>query len=186
MSKKLTLLALAALLTGCNSFNGRVGGTDLAVADALFFPFKDSNGAVIGASFIMSSKPRLCDSLKGNRIPRNSVYMVASVGRYTATGATAPDVGDYTVTTASVTSPGNYAAALFVSLDANCNSLLNSSASFGQSGLIKVQGYQPQMGGSMNGTFDITFGSQNDKTNGSFNAQFCDLATNFPSNPNCE
>ena len=183
--KKLSLVALAVIASGCNSFNGKVGGTELQVVEALFFPYKE-NGAVTGASVIMSNKPKLCDSLKGNRVPKNSVYMVMSVGRYTASGAVAPDVGDYTVTSGSVTSPGNYAAAVFASLDANCNSLLNISSSLGQSGLVKVQSYKAEQGGSMSGTFDITFGSQNDKTNGAFTAQFCDLTTNFPTAPNCE
>jgi hypothetical protein len=183
--KKLSLIALAFVVSGCNSFNGKVGGTELQVVEALFFPYKE-NGAVTGASVIMSNKPKLCDSLKGNRVPKNSVYMVASVGRYTAAGAVAPDVGDYTVTTAAVTQPGNYAAAIFASLDANCNSLLNISSSVGQSGLVKVQSYKAEQGGSMSGTFDITFGTQSDKTSGSFTAQYCDLTNNFPSNANCE
>jgi hypothetical protein len=183
--KKLSLVALAVIASGCNSFQGRVGGTELQVVEALFFPYKE-NGAVTGASVIMSNKAKLCDSLKGNRVPKNSVYMVMSIGRYTSSGAVAPDTGDYTITSGSVTSPGNYAAAVFASLDSNCNSLLNASSSLGQSGLVKVQSYKAEAGGSMTGTFDITFGTQNDKTTGAFNAAYCDLSTNFPSAPNCE
>lgn len=186
MLKKVSLLAAAALaVSGCNSFSGRVAGKDLAVQDALFFNYT-LNGQTIGATVIMADKPRLCDTLKANRIPKNANFVAFTLFRVTNTGVVPPDQGDYTVTTSLNPSAGNFAYAQFNSLDANCNQTLPDTSNQGQSGIIKVSNYRPQEGGGMSGSFDITFGSQGDKTSGAYNAQWCNLTTNFPSNPSCE
>lgn len=189
MFKNLALLVFASLVAACGpggNLNGKVGGKDLVVQDALFFPYK-VNGAVVGATWILADKPNVCTSLKSNRVPKNSAFVAVTMFRVTSNGSVVPpDVGDYTVTTNGNPGVGNFAYAYFNSLDSNCAQLLPDTATEGQSGLVKVAAYKPDVNGGMNGTFDITFGSQNDKTTGSFNAAYCDLANNFPSAPNCE
>lgn len=186
MLKKVSLLAAAALaLSGCNSFSGRVAGKELAVQDALFFNYQENN-ITIGATVILADKPRLCDSLKANRVPRNANFVALTLFRVTTTGVVPPDQGDYTVTGSQITGPGNYANAWFNALDANCYSTLPDTAAEGMSGIVKVANYRPSEGGGISGTFDITFGSQADKTTGGFNAQWCNLSTNYPTQPSCE
>jgi hypothetical protein len=186
MLKKLSLLAVVAFVSGCNSFNGRVAGKELQVQDALFFNYL-FQGQTIGATILLADKPRLCDTLKSNRIPKNSNFVAITTFRVTSGGnIVPPDVGDYTMTTSDNPGTGNFAYAQFNALDANCNQTLPITSNVGMSGLVKISSYKPQTGGGMAGSFDITWGSQSDKSQGSYNAQFCDLSTNFPSSPNCE
>jgi hypothetical protein len=187
MSKKLSLLAAACLAaSGCSSFNGRVAGKELAVQDALFFNYL-FNGQTVGATIILVDKPRVCDSLKANRVPKNANFAALTLFRVTSSGSVVPpDTGDYTVTTNVAPTVGNFAYGQFNALDANCNQTLPDTANQGTSGLVKVNSYKPSEGGGMTGTFDITWGAQNDKSTGTFNATYCNLTTNFPSNANCE
>ncbi len=187
MIKNLSLLAAVAIaVSGCNSFNGRVAGKELAVQDALFFNYL-INGQTVGATIILADRPRVCDSLKANRIPKNSNFAAITTFRVTSNGSIVPpDTGDYTVTTVLTPSAGNFAYGQFNALDANCNQTLPDTSNQATSGLVKVTSYRPSEGGGMAGTFDITWGSQSDKSTGGFNATYCNLSTNFPSNPNCE
>ena len=189
MVKKLTLLVVATVVSACGpggTFTGKVGGKELSVQDALFFPYK-ANGAVVGATIILADKPNVCTSLKSNRVPKNSAFVAMTLFRVTSNGSVVPpDTGDYTVTSTASPGVGNFAYTEFNSLDSNCVNLLPDTATGGVSGLVKVATYKPEVNGGMSGSFDMTFGSQNDKGSGSFNAAYCDLANNFPSAPNCE
>lgn len=184
---KLALVAVFACLTACSgSFTGKVAGKELQVQDALFFPYRYNNQTV-GATFILADKANVCTSLKANRVPKNSAFIAVTLFRVTSSGALVPpDVGDYTMTTSLNPGTGNFGYGQFNSLDTNCNNTVPDTANYASSGLVKVGGYKPDANGSMSGTFDITWGSQNDKTNGSYNAIYCDLANNFPESPNCE
>jgi hypothetical protein len=172
-------------LSGCaGSVNGTVGGVQLSVADAIFGVFKDGSGKSTGAFVILADKPKICDGLRANRVPKSSTSLFFSLSRVTQTDVLAPDVGDYTVIDGLPTAGGNFSYASFDRSDANCTNTLSGSASSGKSGLIKVTNFKGETNGTANGTFDVTFGA-GDKVTGNFNATYCDITT-IQQNPNCE
>lgn len=185
--KQMTLVVglFAAMLSGCaGSVNGTVGGVNLSVADAIFAVLKDDAGKSLAALVFLADKPKLCDSLKANREPKQATSLVLAMARYNANGEVlAPDVAEYTVNN-SPTSGGDYATGYFARTDANCTNTLANDAATGKSGLVKVTNFKGDSTGSANGTFDITFGS-GDKVSGNFNATYCDISK-IQTNPNCE
>ncbi len=187
MMKRITMALVSMLMmAGCaGSVNGQVGGVSLSVSDAIFGILKDNSGKSAGMFVIMADKPKICDSLKANREPKQSTSLFFSMLRYTENFDTlAPDVGEYTVLDGNVSKGGNYASSAFVRTDANCTNTLSLATSGAKSGLIKLTNLKGETNGSANGTFDVTFGS-GDKVTGNFNATYCDISTIQP-NPNCE
>lgn len=182
----LMAVGAAIALSACGgSVNGPVAGAQLGVADSVFFVNKDSAGKTKALIVVLADKPNICTSLKANRQPKNATSMVLSLIRLSANGEVlAPDVADYTVTD-QFSGAGNWGFAEFSKTDSNCTSVLASTATGGRSGVVKLTAINANTGGTAAGTFDITFGSQNDKVTGNFNSTYCDLST-LGSNPNCE
>lgn len=181
-----TAVGAVIALSACGgSVNGTVAGASLAVADSVFFVNKDSAGKTKALIVVLSDKPNVCTSLKANREAKNSTGIIFQLIRLSANAEIlAPDVADYTVTE-QISAAGNWGFADFAKTDSNCTSVLASSATSGKSGVVKLTAIKADTGGVASGTFDVTFGSQNDKVTGSFNSTYCDLST-LGTNPNCE
>jgi hypothetical protein len=176
-------LALAACSPG--SFDGTVAGVKLDVKSAVFLQGKDSNGSPTSAWVALTDIDQPCDMLKANRTQKNGTYALFALEQFDSSHKViAPGIAEYTVTDNLLTFSGNVAFASFTKNDTNCTNTLQSKNSTGRSGLIKVTSYKAAAGGSINGSFDVTYGDQNDRVTGGFNAPFCDA--DLPSNPNCE
>ncbi len=177
---------LALIIVGCGGpggFDGKVSGTELKVSEALLFPAKDGSGKLVGAYVGMANVTGVCDRLKAGRAFKDTTaVLIAMTTLGTDLKATAPTPGDYPVKLP--TGAGNAAIATFVKTDSKCMTTIPGGNSNGVSGLVKLSAIKLEAGGSAQGTFDITFGSQNDKTTGSFNATFCDA--NVFTSTNCE
>lgn len=214
MSKKLLLLLSALSLLGCgpmNSLEGGVGGFTLAPKDAVFANLY-SDGKITATYLFMADKENLCATLKANRRPKNATALQLFFGRRNGDGVIlAPDVGEYPVGnvlppnsgfdlpgqaqpggTSTLSPPraiatglSAYAAGVFNKTDANCKGILADNNSVTQSGVVKIQEFSAQTNGRLTGTFDITFGTQKDKTKGSFSATYCDV-TSLGAQPSCE
>lgn len=183
--RRLMLAIPMVMLVGCSgSMSGQVAGHNLSVADAIFAVLKDNSGKSTGLLVVMADKPKICDSLKANREPKQSTALFLSMSRVTDTDTLAPDVGEYTVIEGFPTKAGNYAYSTFSRSDANCDNTVAPSARDAKSGLVKLTNLKAEANGAANATFDITFGS-GDKVTGNFNATYCDV-TNIQTNPNCE
>ena len=185
MKRLVTMLVAVAALSGCaGSVNGTVGGVNMSVSDAIFAVLKNPMGQTVAAIVVLADKPKVCDSLKANREPKQSTSLSIFLARYNNDGdPLAPDAVEYTVNNQPTTG-GNYSTAFFNRTDANCTNTLSSDASTAKSGLVKVTNFKGDSSGSANGTFDVTFGG-GDKVTGSFNATFSDISA-LGLNPNCE
>jgi hypothetical protein len=184
-SKVLVGLTLGAVLTGCpGTFNGTVSGSSLAVADTIFYASKDAAGKTTSLVALMADKGGVCGTLKANREPKSSTFMMLQAFRLADDNTIlAPDVGEYTVLSGSPTKGGNYAWATFFHYDANCTNTLTENARTGKSGVVKLTTVNLATNGSAAGSFDITFGS--DHVTGSISASYCDMSA-WPTSPSCE
>lgn len=188
MKRILVAVTAVAALSGCvgNSFNGTVLGNSLSVADAVFALLRDGTGKSQGLSVILSDKANICSTLKANRVPKAASGLGMTLFSVNAAGELlAPDKGDYTVITATPTSAGKYTWGSFSKTDSNCTGILTDAQTEARSGIIKVTDFKAETGGTLTGTFDITFGGQGDKVTGTIAATYCDLTT-LPQTPNCE
>jgi hypothetical protein len=188
--RTITIGVVAAIaLSACSgSMNGTIAGSNLAVADAIFYTPKDSAGKTLGLYLVMSDKPQICTSLKANRTAKGSTTLTFLMARVSANGEIlAPEVADYTVVESflNFNSGANSALATFSKVDSNCTEVVASNARGGKSGIVKLTGVKAEANGVASGTYDITVGNGNDKVTGTFAASFCDLST-LPNNPNCE
>jgi hypothetical protein len=170
MFKKL-LLAAAVLVTGCaGSFDGKVGGESMTVKDTVFLPVKNGD-SVIGVSVVMTDQPDTCDLLKANREPKASKWVQLQLYEVNDAVFLYPEKGDFSVGSALTLGNGKHAYGTFHVRDENCNDKAASADS--KSGLVKVTNLEPKANGTLNSTWDITFGE--DQVKGSFNATFCDV-----------
>jgi hypothetical protein len=188
--KARALLSLAALLIACacggpGSLSGPVDGATLSVKDAAFAMIQ-SNGKSTALLLIMSDQPNVCDTAKANRQLKGETSLTFYFVDKNPDGTIiAPAVGEYTATNSLFDFTGkSFASVGFAKADSNCTNTLGSKGE-AQSGLVKLTGLSARSGGTADGTFDITFGTQADKVTGSFSAQYCDL-TSVPLNRNCE
>lgn len=168
------------------TFNGTVSGNSLSVKDAVFSVTR-VDGKIQYSNLILADAPNLCTSLRANRNPKSVTVFAASFVRSNVAGEVlATDVGDYTVvTTYSLEGGTRSSIAAFFKTDANCTTINTEEQGAGKSGIIKISEYNPSTEGKMSGTFDITFGEQNDKVSGSFSADYCDVPT-FATEASCE
>ncbi len=191
--KVVTAAAVLSLLSACGagSVSGSVSGISLGVQDMIFFVLKDTGGKTQSVVLLAADKPNLCDTLKANRQPKSATSLVLALQNIKVDGTTvttlAPDIGQYTVLEggSQVTNSGLYASGAFNKTDANCTSSLTSAASVAKSGFVKVTTLKADSSGSLQGTFDVSIGTQADKLTGSINARFCDI-TALQNNPSCE
>jgi hypothetical protein len=188
-----TLLAVAVLaVSACagNSFDGKVAGEAITIKSSAFLQSKDSNGKPTGAAvYIADVDGNGCDYIKSNRQPKSGTYVVFSmVNRDSNNNAVAPTVGDYTVVDPlsldALTTKGLVGSSIFTKNDTSCTNVLASKNADSKSGVIKVGSYSAVAGGSISGSFDITYGDQADHVTGGFSAEFCDAQ--FTLQPNCE
>jgi hypothetical protein len=185
------VIAVVALFNvacgGPGSFNGTVAGKKLDVEDSVFVPVRDGTGKTIGAYLVMADVPDICATLKANREPKGATALILGMMRIGADGTfLAPDKGDYAIVD-SLTSPPRAPIAFgsFQKSDSNCTNELAESQANARSGLVKIDAIELKEGGSMSGSFDITFGSQGDKTKGTFNAAYC-FVPDSATGSNCE
>jgi hypothetical protein len=187
--RKLALTLAAIMSAACSpgSFSGTIVGTPLSVQDVIFAVLKTEQGKSAGMFVLMSDKPNMCASLKANREPKNATAVMFQLLRISANAEIlAPEIGDYTVKPLVAGSgAGNYAYSVFAKTDANCTEALSATNVVGQSGIVKVTALKAEANGTAAGTFDITYGTQNDKVTGAFNASYCDI-TQIAQSPNCE
>lgn len=188
--KMLGLAVWAVGLLACGNggtFSGKVAGNELSVKDAVFTVTR-SQGKIVTSTLILADIPDVCTLLKANRNPKSATAFGTAFIRTNANGdVLATDIGNYTVLADlnGATAGNNVALAAFGRVDANCTNTLSAAQSNGKSGIIKVTEYNPAADGKMSGTFDITFGDQNDKVTGSFSADFCDVPA-FATASSCE
>jgi hypothetical protein len=172
----LAALAVVAVIAceGPGTFTGTVNGVPLEVKDSTFVVEKDGAGNVLFASMIMANQPGLCDAVKLGSIPGGytAFAFTASERESLADGGTRsvrPTPGEYKVSD-FVTRSVNVG---FHQRDANCMTTVTDS---GGTGTVTIDDYQDRAGGSMRGSFDVTFFSHGDHATGRFNAPFCDAA----------
>lgn len=187
--RRLMMVVPMVAVMGCSgSMSGTVGGVSMNVADAIFAIFKDDSGKSVAALVVLADQPKICDSLKANRIPKGSTSLSLSMYRIGPSPTfefLAPDVGEYTTIDTNPNGAGTYAQANFDHSDSNCTNTLSGSASTGKSGLIKLTNIKGETNGTANGTYDITFGA-GDTVKGSFNATYCDVTKLPQATPNCQ
>lgn len=170
MFKKL-MLAAQVLAVGCaGSFDGTVGGESLQVSDSVFLPVKAS-GKTVGVVVVMTDKPDTCDLLKANREPKASKWVQLQLYQINDGNLLYPEKGDFSVGSTLALGNGRHAFGRFHVKDENCVDKAASADT--KSGLVKVSNVKPEPGGTLNATWDITFGD--DQVKGSFNATFCDV-----------
>jgi len=187
MLSRIVLVSTVVLLSlGCGgpgSFDGKVVGNELNVDDAVFLALNDWAGNRAAAVLVMADFPDMCGKFKASREPKNATYVVFAVFRTQGSGTDpifrSPDKGTYTVVdfqaVGGPTAPlGNFAFAYFKKNDANCRNVIDDERALAKSGKIDVEKIEFKNDGSMTGKFDVTFGPQNDKVKGSFDASFCD------------
>jgi hypothetical protein len=141
----------------------------------VFFPLTDDTG-IWGVTVQLGDAADLCADAQALRTRRNATYVDLHVFRWTGeTGWSflSPDKGTYTVVDRSAPPPLNYAWPNFWKSDANCYNVVAESRAWGQSGTVDVESIAFTSDGTMTGKFDITFGTQNDRVTGSFNASHC-------------
>ncbi len=170
MFKRL-LLGAAALVTGCaGSFDGKVGGETMTVKDSVFLPVK-SGDKIVGVSVVMTDQPETCDLLKANREPKASKWLQLQLYEFNDGQLIYPEKGDFSVGSVYVLGDGKHAFGRFHVRDENCTD--KDASADTASGLVKVSNAKPEENGTLNATWDITFGS--DQVKGSFNATWCDV-----------
>lgn len=184
---RLTFTAAALTLVACGpggTFTGKVAGFELPVKDAILVKYTLGESAIAGV--VLTDVPNACATLTSKRNPKNgtSVLMLAGV-LGTDLKASLPAAGDYSVTT-GIPTPGKLASALFIKSDATCMNQVAGAQNTAKSGLVKLSAIKVEAGGSAQGSFDLTFGEQNDKTSGSFNAAYCDVNVAQLGTFNCE
>ncbi len=185
--KKSAFVAALLLCVACapGSFNGTVAGNGLDVQDVVFIPMKDTGGAIKGVMVGMSDVFDICTLMKANKEPKNATTVTFSVMTLNAdyTFAT-PAAGDYPIRT-TVPASGNYAGGGFAKLDSTCTDTIADPQGTAQSGTVKVSSITLEAGGTMSGTFDVTFGTS-DTATGSFAAAYCDAPLDSGTTPTCE
>ncbi|HYV46240.1 MAG TPA: hypothetical protein VFA20_15330 [Myxococcaceae bacterium] len=167
---------IAVALAGCGparnpgSFQGTVNGLTLDVKDSLFFVHPDRSGEPL-LWLLMVDRPGLCEAMKtGHLLPKMN-YFQAAMGETSSDPSALPTPGDFTAVYGS-SSPSRYAAPSMNSTDEICSRGLPT---FAAGGTVTVGDYKAQAGGSMTGTFDLTFAAGEQAT-GDFDAGFCDIS----------
>jgi hypothetical protein len=172
------------VLVGCSgSVNGEVAGLKLNVSDSIFWYSQDTSGRVNGVYLTLADKPRLCQTLKANRLEPGQMSLSFTLFRLTTDSVLPPEQGDYTVTDVAEQA-GNFAYAVFSRTDGACQETLSEPAGLAISGIVRLQRLRAEKGGNANGDFDVTFGT-GDRVTGGFNAEYCDIAA-APQRPSCE
>ncbi len=165
MRRTFLLLVACACGTPRGEFDGAVQMNALSVADSAF---------VGGQEIWLSSSSNLCASLKMNELPKGGT--IAKIIPHP------PAVADLTVDTSQDTGKTDTVFLQFFKLDDSCVNTLAFGPSIATVGSVTVTEFVDMQ--SIQGRFAVTFGNS-DMVTGSFNAQFCDAPTSYPS-PDCE
>ena len=161
----LMLLSLAACPgAGPGTFTGTVQGNGLEVKGAAL---------VANTEVWLSNVNDLCPKLKRNQFPKNGSIVKLVLKPVAA--------GEFNVVSSLSTAMQNVATLQFIKLNDTCGNALVFAESIGTSGKVTVNGYEADQ--QIDGNFEATFGSS-DAVTGSFNAQYCDAPTLYPS-PEC-
>lgn len=185
-------LASLALIAACgpsNSVSGTVAGTGFTIKEAIVGPLRTSSSGsgltTTAAAMVLSDTAGWCDSLKANRMKKNTRSLVILLtNRPDRNTMLAPAAGDFTVNQQS-SALGNLATAQVLELDGSCTSSGTPDARLATSGLVKLGQLKLETGGSASGSFDLTFGPQKDKVTGTFAATYCEFPPTAGS-PSCE
>ena len=120
--------------------------------------------------FWVSDQASICDDLQVNDYRANSNYLVGSlVSVDSSNHVIPPALGTYVVGSPSpVQGPANIANVSFVAFDGACGGPLRVQAT---SGNLVVNDLRAEMNGYLNGSFDLTFGS--DHVSGSLALPYC-------------
>ena len=170
------VLAVALALAGCGparnpgSFQGTVNGMTLDVKDSLFFKYHTYSGEPL-LILLMVDQPGLCGAMKTGHFLPNMTYFQAALGELSSDPSALPTPGTFIVPDGS-SSTSKYVVPLMNSTDETCSRGLPIS---GFGGTATVDQYEAQSGGSMTGTFDVTFGTAAEPATGDFDAAFCDV-----------
>ncbi|MBK7858214.1 MAG: hypothetical protein IPJ65_06245 [Archangiaceae bacterium] len=161
------LLPLLALGVACggpsNSFTGTVSGTSLEIKDAV---------VLSDTEVWLSSVDQLCEKLTANTYPKS--------GRIVKIQLHPVATGEFKVQASSSGADHN-AFMQFIKLDDSCAMQLGFGESVASKGSLTVAHFEALK--SMDGTFDVTFGSS-DAVKGSFSARYCAAGTTYPT-PEC-
>lgn len=182
-------LAGAVVLSACGpgSVNGKVGGLELDVADAIFIAGDRGDGIQV-LDINLTDSEGVCTAFKANRASKNQTALSFRLLFLRDDGnqltSLTPDKGEYTILRPdqSITKGGHFGWSYFNRTDAACRGTLTTSTGGATSGLVTIKDYKERE--TISGDFDLTFGG-NDKVKGSFHASFCDASTST-SNPSCE
>jgi hypothetical protein len=166
------VVAAALATAGCGgpgSFHGTVGGMTLEVKDSLFLA-QQSQGQTASLVLLMTDKPGLCEAMKAGKVLSNMTYLQVVLTETYNSQLVVPTTGDYGVTDGT-TVPPKFALASLSRTDATCHSTMTVG---GAGGKISLSAYKAEASGTMNGTFDATFGATAEHGTGDFDADFCD------------
>lgn len=122
-------LASLALIAACgpsNSVSGTVAGTGFTIKEAIVGPLRTSSSGsgltTTAAAMVLSDTAGWCDSLKANRMKKNTRSLVILLtNRPDRNTMLAPAAGDFTVIQQS-SALGNLATAQVLELDGSCTS----------------------------------------------------------------
>lgn len=158
-------LTLACGGGGTSTFKGTVKGTALEVKSAIL---------LANTEVWLSSSDKLCENLAMNTYPKD--------GRILKLTLRPVETGSFTVDPSTATGNTHTAFMQFFALDAACKSTIMFGDSVGTTGTVTVKSFEASK--SIDGSFDLTFGSS-DKVTGTFFGSYCDAPTTYPS-PECK
>lgn len=172
MSRHLLLALLIPLVAACvpGAMQGTIDGETLVVRSAVFVESAHPTWGVF-RTIILSDAPGLCAHLASHGFnPSNSKSLEFQFTRKYDDGHPVElDAGDYEIKGQS----SRTASAWFSKLDSECYDQILSADGTATKGSISIDSIDLGTGGHARGSFDLTFGPNEDVVTGSFNAVHC-------------
>jgi hypothetical protein len=164
-------LIIAACGSSPNAVDGSVRGQSLHANAAAMIRLPTQYGPVL--SVFLSDRSDICAALQGNGRIKSTTTLILSVARVSGQQFVTATEGSY-----SITGTEDWlAGAKFTQFDGNCRGTIGASP-VATDGQVKLTQVQVIAGGSAEGTFDLTLGSE--KLTGRFDATDCPIDFNAP------
>jgi hypothetical protein len=172
----------AQALGRANIVRGTVLGQGIEVRDAIYmrYPLKHVDGKPVETvSILLSDRPNLCDYLREDSVPRNLALFGITLQRGPSLVV---NPGTYDVRAPVVDPEGGEtrgrAYAQLLRLDDECSPVLPASSTtyiVAHEGELELHTGGSQAAPRVNGTFEFSFGPQQDAVSGRFDASLCPL-----------
>jgi hypothetical protein len=179
----------AHALGRANLVRGTVLGQGIEVRDALYmrYPLKHVDGEPVETvSILLSDKPDLCSYLRNDSVPRNLTLFGITLqrGPHLVVNPGAYDVRAPVVDPEGGETRGR-AYAQLLRLDDQCSPVLPASSTtyiVAHEGALELHTGGTETAPRVNGTFEFSFGPQQDTVSGRFDAALCPLRSHQFSN----